>query len=220
MFFRTMFRVFSRARSNDIRAWVRENIPHDIFNTSPGRWCTDVTWRQQLRQDISQENEDTLRGFAEILWDIRKAFEHVGRQKLIELGTRAGYPMHILKMSLLNYEWARTIVYEGYAASTSLNSTRGVAAGGAFAAQELMLYLYEVALTHRQICPEVSLCIHVDDISLATEGANDEDVIDKLLQAAENMSSALKLLGLPLAADKAYTMANSEKNWPSWRWQA
>jgi hypothetical protein len=127
-----------------------------------------------MTQDLLIEQEGAQRSCVEILWDIRKAFEHVGRQMLIDLGAKAGYPMHILRMSLMSYEWARTIVYEGCAASKALHSTRVVAAVSAFAAQELMLYLYELALMNRQVCPEVALCIHVDDISPATEGASHE----------------------------------------------
>ena len=72
----------------------------------------------------------------EILLDVKKAFEHVNRTKLIEAAKAIGYPMHALVMSIEAYEWPCRLVFEGLA-SRQVTPTRGIAAGSAFAIFEL-----------------------------------------------------------------------------------
>ena len=48
----------------------------------------------------------------EFLWDVSKAFDSVDHEKLEAAMRDLGYPVLILKISLLSYTWTRFLVVE------------------------------------------------------------------------------------------------------------
>ena len=88
----------------------------------------------QVRAQIS---EDAHRSFAEIMWDMSKAFDRVPRRILVNTARALGYPMTVLRVSMLSYEWTRYLAV-GPMISRGLRPRRGIAAGSAFATHEVL----------------------------------------------------------------------------------
>ena len=77
---------------------------------------------------------------AEFDWDIRKCFEQVRRDTLVEAEVAYGYPLSLLRFSVRSYAWPRRLVWKGLL-SDPLASTSGIIAGSGFALFELVLYV-------------------------------------------------------------------------------
>ena len=116
-----------------------------------------------MRQDGSNAT-GLPKSAADLLWDVRKAFDNVNRETLWGQGKRHNYPMDILRLSIASYGWGRHLRM-GPIASKLLLPHTGIAAGSAHATYELTLYLLDAITAHELACPNVTLSIHVDDIS-------------------------------------------------------
>ena len=78
-------------------------------------------WRYTTRADMAQANNNEV---AELLWDVSKAFERVNRNKLVALAKHLGYPMGVLRLSLLSYSWPRHLV-DGHLIAQPIHPTMG-----------------------------------------------------------------------------------------------
>ena len=129
---------------------------------------------------------------ADLLWDVRKAFDNVNRETLWGQGLRHGYPMDILRLSIASYGWGRHLRM-GLIASELMYPHIGIAAGSAHATYELTLYLLDAIIAHETACPKVTLSIHVDDISQSAVADTDQEVIDLLTASAEIITSSIEV---------------------------
>ena len=105
--FRSMFRVWSRARQSLVRAWALQRVPA-VFNVLPGRATVDTIWRSQVRR-----TGGLTQYAAELNWDVKKCFESVRRRDLVHAALRHGYPAGVLRLSVQSYGWARRMVWRG-----------------------------------------------------------------------------------------------------------
>jgi hypothetical protein len=172
-----------------------------------GRQVTDATYRLMVRQDTSRGKHEGTAA-ADLLWDIRKAFENVDREILWEKGKNNGYPLDVLRLSLASYDWERMLSM-GMLVSRPIKPSRGIAAGSAFATFELTLYLLDLMRDHKKACPEVTLSVHVDDFSQSAIASTEDEVVDRLKQSTDNVLTALKALNMPLAEDKGQIVATT-----------
>jgi hypothetical protein len=106
--FRTAYRVYAKYRCQAVRQWAAKSSGYQC-NNSKSRWVGDSTWRNQVRSAITDESSVS----AEVLLDVRNAFESVRRQQLFSIVQNIGYPMRALIMSLRDYQWRRRVKYEG-----------------------------------------------------------------------------------------------------------
>ncbi len=120
----------------------------------------------------------------EALKDVRKAFEHVKRSQLLEMGVNTGYPMPQLIMSLRSYQWNRRIHYEGIV-SDVIKPIRGIAAGSAFATFEVWCLLKPAIDRMQQLCPLVTLCLHVDDLCITAKSKDRVSTLEQIDHALE-----------------------------------
>ena len=90
--FRTVVRVMAKAKSWRAAGWLEDNSP-EYLNMARGRRVGDGMWRTQLRALISEEQGQQSN---EVMLDLHKAFELVQRDKLLEAGILAGYPLDAL----------------------------------------------------------------------------------------------------------------------------
>jgi hypothetical protein len=208
MLFRSTFRVYSRCRKKYVSRWANANRPSEI-NLQPRRWITDPIWRGAIRNEIARSaNRQQV---AEVQWDLKKAFDNVSRTRLIQAAKMTGYPMPILRASIISYTWRRHLLV-GPLAHKGLYADRGIAAGSAFAANELTALMLPSVAAHRTLHPRVTLSIHVDDIAMTARGKSQE-VVDNLTNAAEHMYNELEVnLAMPIdIEDKGYVLSSCPK---------
>ena len=137
MWYRSMFRVYSRARRPRVQEWFATWASTRLeVNMAPGRHTTDAIWRSVVRQEISEPGTMHV----EWNWDLQKAFDYVNRIILWEKAKAAGYPMGSLATALVSYGWGRRFILNREV-SKEIRSGRGIAAGSPFAPYELAVYL-------------------------------------------------------------------------------
>ncbi len=91
--YKGFFRIWSRARAQDVREWV-QTVPEygAVVNMLPGRCTTDAVWRAQVMSEV--EREDQLHS-AEVIWDVSKCYENVLHSKLNTQAEGQKYPLPI-----------------------------------------------------------------------------------------------------------------------------
>ena len=203
--FRSLYRLYSRARSPAAAAWAATHGEGSLCSNASGRWAGDSTWRHQIRAVLQGTPSHRL----DIMLDLQKAFERVPHTHLIQAARQASYPMHLLATSLVAYHWPRRLQYQS-AVSDPIYPTRGIAAGSTTATYELWLDLRPCLLRIAAISPSVQPTLFVDDLSLHVQHADEVETLALALQAASLAKRTIEdELGMKFAGDKGCIVASS-----------
>ena len=103
--FRSVTRVLARCKAWQARQWLDANSPAYV-NAARGRRVGDAMWRTQVRAACRGEGSHA----AEVMLDLKKAFELVQRGLLAQAAADAGYPLDVLAWGLSAHTWARRVV--------------------------------------------------------------------------------------------------------------
>jgi hypothetical protein len=147
----------------------------------------------------------------EFLWDVSKAFDSVDHGKLEAALRDLGYPVLILKISLLSYTWVRVLVVE-QVCSTDIYPTGGVGPGSAYAIFELAGYMVDdLEAVLGKYGSELALNVHVDDVAARVVHEDKLKALEVFIGAGAMLVHSLeKDKGLKFAPSKANILANDE----------
>jgi Reverse transcriptase (RNA-dependent DNA polymerase) len=201
--FRSLYRIYSKARAQEARAWAAGPGKSSLCNNSSGRWVGDGTWRNQVRM-----GSDTQVHRTEYLMDLKKAFEHVTHDDLIRAAKAVNYPAHLVRMALIAYTWPRRLVYLNSLSRTILPS-RGIAAGSSTATFELWAVLKPAIDRIAAISPRLTVCLHVDDLCVHAADRDIETCEQLLIAAADTTAAEIHKLGMVFAPDKGFVLATT-----------
>ena len=143
--------------------------------------------------------------------DLHKAFDLVDRGLLLQAALAGGYPLDVLAWGLAMYAFPRRLVFRG-CVTPALLSLRGIAAGSAFATTELWLYLCASigALVRR--FPSIRVSVHVDDLGLAAEDEDDDNIAEELCEVVKFVRAELEdKCGLEVADPKTLVAASDQE---------
>lgn len=202
--YRSLVRLLGRIRRQVTRSW---DMQHRLrsFNAQAGVRTSEGAWRQRFLMEAGTAGGSYVLG---LLWGLLKAFDHVAWRILWRLGRQHDYPLHRLKVAIIMYVWPRRLHYKGMVVAV-VYPHRGITAGAYSATAELKLMLFELAYLHEVEHPDVSLLIHVDDISQETTGGTEEQCSDRLVASAQAFEARLcDWRELPLAIDKQQLLAS------------
>jgi hypothetical protein len=203
--FRSLYRLYSRARSSLAAAWAAAHSEGSLCSNASGRWVGDSTWRHQIRAVMRGAPSHRL----DIMLDLQKAFEHVPHAHLIQAGRMASYPMHLLASSLIAHLWPRWLQYKN-AVSEPIFPSRGTAAGSTTATYELWLSLRPCLLRLAAVSPNVQPALCVDDLSLHVQHENEDEALALAMLAADVARQAIQQeLGMQFAGDKGCVVAST-----------
>jgi hypothetical protein len=162
-----------------IQHWQNGEEYGSVCNVRGGRHSLDAVWSTQVKNLIRSQN---IRA-AEVLWDLKKFYEHVQHQHLAREASVQGYPAGVLKFSLHSYCWPRKLILDA-AVGQDLHPGKGVVAGSSLATFEVSMLLQrelcKAAITH-----QVVASIHIDDLSVTAEGLTYAALQHKLGAAAK-----------------------------------
>jgi hypothetical protein len=193
--FRAMFRLYGKARKNALQTWEKRIGLGHFFNMAPTRHVTDSTYRSMLLRLL----EPPLH-HAELLWDVAKCFEHVKHTRPWNDTTQHGYPVAVLRCSLLAYTWARRLLWDNGICSPPMRPSRGIGAGSFSATFELKLYMINTITQFAAQWPHLSLSLHVDDLSLGLRHSSLHALLSELREAAAWLIYSFQNeLGLPFS---------------------
>ena len=160
-----------------------------------------------MRGSLAQHRGEVV---VEMLWDISKAFDRVRRSDLLKKAVDLGFPLSILRLSILSYTWPRRLVY-GSLVSREITPTRGIGPGSAFATYELATLVVESLRLLQTKHPQVSLGLHVDDLLPQSITQSPSDAInvtyDFALTAIDEFETKLDL---PFDQDKAQLLCTNK----------
>ena len=187
------FRLWARARAQTIRDWTT-TVPEyaEIVNMLPGRCTTDAVWRAQVMGMVADVEELHA---AELLWDIRKCYENVLHAELQEQAREQGYPMALLRVSLV---------------TSKIFPKAGIVAGSSMATFEIAVLMQKLLRGQMPILG-IKMSLHIDDLSLSIARNTTTALIADLATAAAAITHVLETrLHLPIAADKSQVLGSSE----------
>ena len=205
--FRSLFRLWGRARRRIIHKWSEDNLNEDFFNNKSGRRIGDSTWRAAVSaREATQCGDINL----ELLADLRKCFEFVNRGILWGKATALGYPLPILRLSIASYKWKRVVSWDGMA-SNWIFALCGIVAGGAFATDELKVYMVVDLRRVKTLNPDIPFGVHVDDFLITAVGKNRKELLNNLMKFLAHLFDAMtNVLHLVFAADKIFVLCNTK----------
>jgi hypothetical protein len=177
--FRAMFRLYGKARKEALQTWEKSIGLGHFFNMAPTRHVTDSTYRSMLHRLLEPHLHH-----AELLWDVAKCFEHVKHTRLWNDAQQHGYPVAVLRCSLLAYTWVRRLLWDNGICSQPLRPSRGIGAGSFSATFEFKLYMINTVTQFAAQWPHLSLSLHVDDLSLGHRHASLHTLLHELREAA------------------------------------
>ena len=204
--YQSLFRVWSKARLTLVKFWERDYTNLLGFAAPKGRSPTDIVWRHALNGELATVSS---KHFGCILWDIRKCYEFVNHEILIDCAHRHDYPLAVLRICLQSYRTPRRILLNGLV-SSFLEPTAGILAGCSKATSLLRLYLLDLMHSNIGSHPSVSLNIYIDDLALDASADNKQELVSLLTDAARDISFDLdNTIQLPIARQKSAVIANS-----------
>jgi hypothetical protein len=193
-----LYLLWAKARSSHLKAWQRDGPPGtDTNNMQSGRRTANAVWR--VRQAAAGEETPTI----EVLWDLRKCYEHVQHELVLQEAKSRGYPTTLLRVSLSSYRWTMgTIVGRGVVAD------RGIIAGSSHATFEIAM-LVQRQMAAVALANQVLASIHIDDLSVTISRPNKVETAQATKVTAAECKTMFDDMGVPLADDKAQWIASS-----------
>jgi hypothetical protein len=141
---------------------------------------------------------------------VAKCVEHVQHSQLWNEAPQHGYPVAILRCSLLAYTWVRRLLWDNGICSGPMRPSRGIGAGSFSATFEFKLYMIKIVTQFAARWPHLSLSFHVDDLSLVHRHLSLHTLLSELRAAAAWLIFSFETeLGLPFSPSKAVTLASS-----------
>ena len=152
----SIVRIWERARKPLVQRWARGNSRPDDWATQ-GRSAEVAAWNQSVIDEAAAaDGLDSATAFV----DLAKAFERIRSEDVWRAGVRHGFPLHILRLALEAFAFARRLSFQG-AVSDPTSTLSAVLAGGGFAQIALLLTLMDpldLPSVHSQRSFLVSLC--------------------------------------------------------------
>ncbi len=180
--FAAIYRIWSKARRPEAQEW-EEAHDRPFFACGADRSAIDVVWRQAMRAEAAVASDLHA---AAITSDLRKFYEAVDHELLVERAARHGFPLQIVKLAIAAYKGPRMIRLGAFIAR-ELFASRGIIAGCSLATTFTRIYTisgYDIFVYR---CPGVVLDNYIDDNVASTEGTEDE--------VAVRLANASKVLG-------------------------
>ena len=128
-----------RARRNATQAWERRNRRCCLY-AGEGKGAQVAAWQQAARGEAAAR---VKAAYAQGLLDLVKAFDSVPYGILVREAKELGYPLRVLRLSLLTYVMPRTLRV-GLVFSKTLVARRGITAGSGTATTEMRLLMIHV----------------------------------------------------------------------------
>jgi hypothetical protein len=211
--FRTLFRVWAKARATLLAEWAVVHLSHPMWNNFSGRRPGDVVWRELVRAS----HEGTLgRTAAAIQVDVSKMFDRICHALLVMAAKWSAFPLWLLRAALASYMWMRVLVLPEGVAGEPIWPRGGVVPGSAFAVFEVAMFLlasllgfYRTWAEDEALQARFLLSIQVDDFNITVMADRRATVRDILVNAAFDLAEILEdKLGLPIGRDKTLVSAS------------
>ena len=130
------------------------------------------------------------------LWDLRKFFDSIDIEVLIQLARDLGFPLKQLAVSLIVHQAPRRLKLGKALGDCISNLGRSILAGCKRSTHFARVYLLKMVRQLAEAHPDTSLYLHVDDISNLTKGGSQKELSDKAFKWASDFKDwtiALKL---------------------------
>jgi hypothetical protein len=199
-----IYRFWAKARCSHLKAWQQHGPPSTHTNNMQGgRRTADAAWMAQVRQALQGVEPPTI----EFLSELRKCYEHVQGDLVLQAARAQGYPTNLLRVSLGSYRWTR-LIGMGTIVGRGVVADRGIIAGSSHATFEIAMLIQRrlaaVALASQMLAP-----IHIDDPCVTVSRPTKVQTARATKAAASDCKAMFDGMGLPLADDKAQWIASS-----------
>ena len=202
---RSFVRIWERSRRSLVSAWETAEASGPEFLASKGRSSLDAVWRKSVLAEIAVSKREV---FATLLADLRKCYDHISHSVLAARGGGCGFPIAILRLSLLTYSWSRRLQLQG-AFSRVIWPSRSIIAGSCFATYQLKVALRSIIWKVMQAHPSASIGFFVDDASVSASGSTSFGVANTVAGASADLLAALRNDDLDISLDKTSVVSSS-----------
>jgi len=201
--FTAFYRIWSKLRQEKAARWTATN-DQAFFASGKGRSTTDPVWRQSIKNQFSATKG---RATASICWDMRKFYERMSFDRLVQQAAKYDFDPTILNVALNAYRMGRVLTYNGQAVNP-MYASHGIIAGDSLSDSLVKLYYIDIFKRLEQEHPLVTFDVYIDDIQISATGPR-KAVAKRLAAAAADLRAAIENeMSASLALDKATVTSN------------
>ena len=171
-----------------------------------GKPCDRAGWEHNLHEEAASAQEETT---ASLFGDIDKFYDNVAHHHLWKEGLAVGFHPRLLLLMLFVYSQPRIITIDG-AHSDPITVSGTILPGCSLATTGAKILVLRLLLATQSSWPQVRIKNIVDDITMQTNGKQ-ADVVYRIAGAAQQLTTGLMALDLPLSAKKTAFMASSSE---------
>jgi hypothetical protein len=185
--------------------WLQRQCLEPFYGQR-GRTVEDAIWRGGLLTEWAAASGKCA---LTQLFDIAKAYEHIGHEKLWNEGMRCGFSATMLCWLLRSFQLRRRLQLEG-GLSQEIVARRSVVPGSSFADLAMRIMLTRLVTAARSRWPRAAFAVVVDDIQVTSFGPEGR-TRHEALAIADFLKEGLDGLQLPVSVEKLQMVGTSEQ---------
>ncbi len=174
----TLYRLWAKARYNDIRHIIEQRLNRPYFAAAPGRGATNAAFTHAWEAEAAAANQEET---ATTLIDFEKYYECISHEELAVGARMIGLPLTVMTMAAHLYLGPRHISV-GKMVSNATFPRRSVLAGCTWATlliRAIMVrpienLLKKIADEMKGWRTKISMMVYVDDCMISTRGSRSE----------------------------------------------
>eukprot|EP00435_Cladocopium_sp_Y103_P073834 s627_g45.t1 len=196
--FSAIYRTWARLRTHQFLWQMAQHIPPEALGFLPHRETTEVWLSLQALIELSVQSKTDMAGLST---DLRRAFNHIGREQTFMVATHLGLPEQLLQpWKKFLRQFRRRFDVQG-CLGEEIASDSGFPEGCPLSIISMLTVNWSYHIYMRAFCPRVTAYSFVDNLTLAAREAW------VVAQAFFALRSVCLLFGLATDDDKTYVWA-------------
>lgn len=151
-------RLWMRARRKVARIWVELNSREWLY-AGEGKGANVAAWTQAFFAELAATTKNSVE-YVQTLLDLVKAFDKVPLWLLVREAVALGYPVKLLRLSIVAYQLKR-VIRVGSVVSRMVMAVTGITAGSGFDTTEMRLVMIRVIGRALSLFPTISPTLFV-----------------------------------------------------------
>ena len=191
----TIYRIWPRVSTTKVLQYLGSTLPADITGMLPGRGALNASYHFQVLLEIARSKKENISG---ITLDLRKRFNLIHRNKVLQLLESFGIPQKILQKWYLSLENMTRYWVLNKQCSDAFSTSTGCPEGDSWSVICMICIATFWTSGIRSVSPHTSASAYADNWSLwSTQDADHDHTLEHTCSFTSN-------LGLEIDWDKTW----------------
>lgn len=202
----TSYKLYTKMINERLKTITEEIILEEQNGFRKGRSCNDNVFTiKQIIEKRREFNQETHLAFV----DFEKAFDRVNRNKLWEIMTRKGYPLHLIESIKCLYKNSRVMIKEQIV-SEPFQTNQGLKQGCSLSPTLFNIYIDDITKEWKKVVKpglKISKKTHINALLFADDLAIIQETEDDLQRSLHQLNNLCKTYNMKISYNKTKVMA-------------